>query len=94
MRIGLALATVVAALFTAGAVPAAPFYVTTSGIDAFSLVPGTSREWTITTGPSETEFGGGIFMMRHSAGVTVGVTLTLSTTGGTLLNSVFVGSMT
>ena len=90
MRIGLALATAVAALFTAGAVPAAPFYVTTSGTGEFTILPGFTREWTIATGPSETVFGGGIFMMRHSAGVTVGVTLTLSTTGGTLLNSVFV----
>lgn len=98
MRIGLALATVATAFAVATAVPAAPFYVTTGQAGgAFSLDAGESRIWTIVPQGTETQFGGGIFMMKRGAGVSVGITLALYDDGNSMLisagyaNSSFVG---
>ena len=89
MRIGLTLATVATAFVVATAAPAAPFYVTTGQVGGvFTLDAGDQKIWTIIPQAGETAFGGGIFMMKRGAGISVGVTLALYDEGFSLLDSV------
>ena len=89
MRIGLVLATAATALTVATAVPAAPFYVTIGQAGgAFSIDAGESHVWTIVPQGIETEFGGGMFVMKRGAGIAVGITLALYEDTGALLASV------
>lgn len=89
MRIGLVLATAATAFAVSTAAPAATFYVTTGQAGGvFSIDAGESRIWTIATQSSTTQFGGGIFMMKRGAGISVGITLALYEDTGNLLASV------
>ena len=89
MRIGLLIATAATALAVNTAVTASPFYVTTGQAGgAFSIDAGETHVWTIAPQGTQTEFGGGIFVMKRGANISAGITLALYEDTGTLLASV------